>query len=67
MTAVLGANVDAGQTLVEIVDPSRVDVLLQFPPSVAARLRVGQTVTFKENAGESASAIGSGGVADVSA
>ena len=54
MTAVVGAPVDVAQALVEIADPSALDVLVSLAPADAAPVRPGAAVTL--NAGEAADA-----------
>lgn len=65
MDAVLGASVDANQTLVEVADPSALDVVLRVTPGDAARIRTGSPVEL--SAGESArgEALGSATVVEV--
>jgi RND family efflux transporter MFP subunit len=65
MTAVVGAPVDVAQTLVEIADPSALDVLVALAPADAAPVRPGAAV--KLNAGEEAGAalVASGVVSEV--
>lgn len=65
MSAVLGASVDANQSLVEIADPTTVDVLLALTPGDAARVRTGVSVAL--TAGQSAlgERLGVGTVTDV--
>ncbi len=53
MTAVLGAGADPSQPLVEVADPSALDIVLTLSPSDAARTRVGQSVSLSA-AGETA-------------
>jgi len=66
MAATLGASVDPAQPLVEISDPTSLDVLLGVTPTDAARIRPGTKATL--SAGESASGepLGVGSVVDVS-
>jgi membrane fusion protein (multidrug efflux system) len=52
MTAVIGAPVDVAQALVEIADPSALDVLVALAPTDAAPVRSGASVTL--SAGEAA-------------
>lgn len=65
MTAVMGASVDAGQTLVEVADPAALDILFNVSPAEAGRIRTGDTLTL--NGGESAGgeALGTGTVVSV--
>jgi membrane fusion protein (multidrug efflux system) len=66
MSATLGASVDAGQTLVEVADPSAFDVVLSLAPTEAAEVHPGARVALSagERAGES---VGTGTVATVGA
>ncbi len=67
VAAVRGANVNEQQSLVDIADPDRIDVLLQLAPDVARRVRVGQPVTLRANAATGSASIGTGRVADIAA
>lgn len=67
LSAVLGANVDVGQALVEVTDTRSLDVQLFLSPSAAAKVRGGQTVVFREESAADAPSIGEGKVVDVSA
>ena len=67
LSAVLGANVDVGQVLVDVTDTGALDVQLFFSPSAVANVRRGQSVTFREDAAADASPVAEGKVADVSA
>lgn len=67
VATVRGANVDEQQSLVDIADPDRVDVLLQLAPDAARGVRVGQSVTLRSNAASGATAIGAGRVVDIAA
>ncbi|MGE5732372.1 MAG: efflux RND transporter periplasmic adaptor subunit [Gemmatimonas sp.] len=66
MSATIGASVDPAQPLVEISDPSALDVVLGVTPSDAARIRPGAKVQL--SAGESASGepLGIGSVVNIS-
>lgn len=66
LSASLGASVDAGQPLVEITDPSVLDVLLSVAPADARRLQPGQFAELFENAGGDSTRIAQARVADVS-
>ena len=65
MTAALGAAADPSQPLVEVADPSALDILLNVTPAMAARIRPGAKVAL--GAGERAAGepLGKGRVADV--
>jgi len=52
MNAVLGSQVESNQLLVEIADPSALDLLLNVTPTDAARIRVGADLSL--SAGETA-------------
>ena len=67
LSAVLGASVDAGQSLVEIADPAAVDILLSVPPATAARVRSGQPVVLRDGVSSESPVVGTGRVADISA
>lgn len=53
MSAVMGASVDQSQTLVEVADPTALDVVFNVSPGEAARIHGGDTLSLKsgENAG----------------
>jgi RND family efflux transporter MFP subunit len=67
MTATLGASVDPSQPLVDIADPSALDILLSATPSEAARIRPGAKVTLSAGQGAAGEPLGVGTVADVGA
>jgi membrane fusion protein (multidrug efflux system) len=67
MSAVLGASVDANQPLVEVVDPSALDIVASVSPADAALVRPGTSVAFREGNDERGGSLGGGVVADVSA
>lgn len=67
VNTVLGASVDAGQPLIEIADPSVLDVVLSVSPGDADHLRTGTSVQFYDGAGAQAAAVASGRVVDVGA
>jgi len=48
MSAVMGASVDANQTLVEVADPTALDVVFNVSPAEAGRINTGDTVTVTE-------------------
>jgi membrane fusion protein (multidrug efflux system) len=66
MSATLGASVDPAQPLVEISDPSALDVLLSVTPSDAAHVRPGAKVAFSAGQRGSGEPLGVGTVVDVS-
>jgi len=47
MTATLGATVDPGTALVEVVDPDRLEIVLEVPPEVARQLQPGMRGTLR--------------------
>lgn len=67
MTAVLGAPADAGQPLVEIVDPRQLEVVLGLSPAEAARVRAGAIVAVAAGEREGGEALGEGVVTGVAA
>src|SRR5206468_266311 len=46
MTAVLGAAVDANQSLVQVADPASLDVVFNVSAAEAAEIRAGDSVAF---------------------
>jgi membrane fusion protein (multidrug efflux system) len=70
MSAVLGASVDASQPLVEVVDPTALDIVLNVSPAEAARIHVGDAVTVtpgEGGGGATGERLGEGVVAGVGA
>lgn len=67
MNAVLGAAVDTNQPLVEVADPSAVDILLSVGPTEAARVRPGAKVNIRSGEKATGEVIGVGTVLDVAA
>jgi RND family efflux transporter MFP subunit len=65
LSAVLGASADAGQPLVEVSDPSIVDVVVALDPAAASRVQRGQSVSLFAGAAAEGAPIGGGTVADV--
>ena len=51
MSAVLGASVDANQTLVEVADPMALDIVFNVSPAEAGRIHAGDTVTVTSGEG----------------
>jgi len=66
MTATLGASVDPSQPLVEVSDPTMVDVLLGVTPTEAARVHKGAKVALTSGQSSGGEALGVGTVADLS-
>jgi cobalt-zinc-cadmium efflux system membrane fusion protein len=67
MDAVLGAPVDAGAPLVEVADPSALDVLFTLSPAEAARIHAGAPVALEEGQTAGGASLGGGVVADIGA
>jgi RND family efflux transporter MFP subunit len=67
VTAAIGASVDAGQTLVEVADPTAVDAVLGLSPSEAGRVHIGNTVDLRAGQSESGEELGIGKVLDIGA
>ncbi|MEO5589785.1 MAG: efflux RND transporter periplasmic adaptor subunit, partial [Gemmatimonadaceae bacterium] len=66
MSATLGASVDANQPLVEVADPSALDVTLAMSPTDAAKVRTGNSVELRSGQSRSGERLGVGVVRDVS-
>ena len=64
VAAVLGAAVDVGDVLVQVADPSAVDIVFAVPANDAARIRTGAGVQLRSDEGDSA-VLGRGTVAEV--
>lgn len=67
MTAVVGASVDVNQPLVEIADPSALDIVFSLTPAEVASVRAGQGVTFWSGEAAHGDALGGGTVTAVAA
>ena len=65
VSAVLGASVDAGQTLVEVADPNALDVLLTVTPTDAARIAPGARVALSAGQAADGETLGEGTVAGI--
>lgn len=65
MNAVLGAAVDTNQPLVEVADPSAVDILLSVGPTEAATVHPGAKVNIRSGEKATGEVIGVGTVVDV--
>jgi RND family efflux transporter MFP subunit len=65
MAAVLGASVDPNQPLVEIADPSALDLIYNVTPTDAARIHPGAKVTLTAGQSATGEALGIGTVVDV--
>jgi membrane fusion protein (multidrug efflux system) len=66
MSATLGASVDPAAPLVEISDPSALDVLLSVTPTDAARIRPGGKVSLSAGQTATGEPLGVGTVVDIS-
>ncbi len=67
MSAVMGASVDPSQSLVEVADPSALDVVFNVTPAEAARIHGGDAVTVTAGEGASGEALGQAVVTTVGA
>ena len=67
MAAVLGASADVNQALVEIADPSELDIVLGTTPALAARVRPGNNVQLRAGQNAAGESLGTGVVKDVAA
>jgi RND family efflux transporter MFP subunit len=67
MSAVVGASVDPAQVMIEVVDPSAVDVELAASPADAAKVRAGQRVALFADASAAGDPLARGAVGAVSA
>ena len=66
MAATLGAQADPAQPLVEVSDPTALDVLMSVTPSDAGRVHAGAKVTLSAGQSANGEPLGIGSVADVS-
>lgn len=66
LAATMGASVDASAPLVEISDPTALDVLLNVTPANAARVQPGQKVALTAGQSAGGEPLGIGTVVDVS-
>jgi len=64
--AVLGQSVDPSQPIVEVADPSALDIVLALSPALAARVHAGDSVSFVAGADAGGDALGVGIVRSVS-
>jgi RND family efflux transporter MFP subunit len=65
--AVLGASVDVNQPLVEVVDPSALDIVLTVTPTEAGRVRPNASVSLTAGQKAGGEALGSGRVSFIGA
>lgn len=67
MSAVMGASVDASQPLVEVADPTALDIVFNVSPGEAGRIHTGDTVTVTSGEGAGGEALGPGVVTSIAA
>lgn len=67
ISAVMGASVDANQTLVEVADPTALDIVFNVSPAEAGRIHTGDTVIVMGGEGASGEPLGPGVVTSVAA
>lgn len=67
MNATIGASADVSQVLVEIADPTSLDILLNATPTDAGRVRTGAKVTLSAGSNAAGEPLGVGTVVDVAA
>src|SRR6476659_4293698 len=65
LTAVLGASVDVNQTLVEVADPSALDIVFTVTPTEAGRVKPNASVTLFAGQRAGGEPLGSGKVSQV--
>ncbi|MDB4873960.1 MAG: efflux transporter, family, subunit [Gemmatimonadetes bacterium] len=65
LTATLGASADPAQPLVEVADPSALDVLMSVTPTDASRVHPGAKATLSAGQSASGEPLGVGTVTDV--
>jgi RND family efflux transporter MFP subunit len=65
MSAVLGAPVEANQTLVEVADPHTLDILFNVSPAEAGRIHVGDTLSLRSGEDVAAEDLGSARITSV--
>jgi cobalt-zinc-cadmium efflux system membrane fusion protein len=65
LDATLGASVDLSQVLVEVADPTALDLLLTVTPADAAQIARGDAVAIRATDGPSGATIAAGRVADI--
>ena len=67
MTAVLGASVDANQPLVQVADPTALDVVFNVSPVEAARIHEGDSLALTAGEAAAGDPLGAGVVTTVAA
>jgi RND family efflux transporter MFP subunit len=65
LSAVLGASVDVNQPLVEVADPSALDIVFNVTPTEAARVKPNAPVTLSSGQKAGGESLGSGSVIHV--
>lgn len=65
LSAVLSASVDANQPLVEVADPTALDIVLQLSPTQAAPVHPGDSAAFTAGQDPSGERLGTGRITDV--
>jgi len=65
MSAVLGASVDANQTMVEVADPMALGHVFNVSPAEASRIHRGDTATVSSGEGTSGEVLGPGVVTSI--
>ena len=67
LTAVLGASVDANQPLVEVADPSALDLVFSVTPKDAARIKPGASIALSAGQNTDGEPLGTGSVVHIAA
>jgi membrane fusion protein (multidrug efflux system) len=67
LTAVLGASVDVNQPLVEVADPSALDIVFTVTPTEAGRVKINAVVNLLAGQKPGGEALGTGNVAQIAA
>ena len=67
MSAVLGASADVSQALVEIADPSALDIVLGTTPALAGKIKPGNKVRLRAGQNPTGESLGIGNVMDIGA
>lgn len=67
VSATLGAAVDSSQPLIEVVDPSALDIVIGMTPSDAGKIRAGDKVEVRSGQSRSGELLGRGTVQDIAA
>ena len=67
LTAVLGASVDVNQALVEVADPSALDLVFAVTPSDAARIKPGAAIVLSAGQKTGGEPLGGGNVVHIAA